>query len=169
MKTQIHSSESCGCFVSFKCNYKYTMFVFYWSDQFLVAGSTDTIYNQSLTSPKRLIVGTACLSLDVAKVHLHPYSASFLLIRSSHSSASLLEVNDFSLLNSSWRRLEVTINNYYYGASLIFYATTFHAYVAIDNVNLEYGMCSSGKHFFQNFVRINVLIIVVIQLYHTVS
>lgn len=117
-----------------------------------MAGSTETIYNQSLTSPRRLFYGTSCLSLDVAKVHLHPYSASFLLISSSYSSSSsLLEINDFSLLNSSWQRQEVTIYNYYSGASLIFSATTFHAYVAIDNVNIKYGMCSSGKQFVKTF------------------
>jgi hypothetical protein len=139
------------------------IFVFFWPDKFLVVGGTDPSYNQSLTSPKLLFYGTSCLSLDVAKVHPHPYSASFLLIRPSYSYAPILEINDFSQLNSSWQRHEVTINNYYSGASLIFLATTFDAYVAIDNVNLTYGVCSSGKLSYQLF-SINVLVVLMIQL-----
>ncbi|XP_061181248.1 MAM and LDL-receptor class A domain-containing protein 2-like [Saccostrea echinata] len=48
------------------------------TDQFLVAGSDHYLYNRTLRSPRHLFYGTSCLSLDVAKVHLHPYSASFL-------------------------------------------------------------------------------------------
>uniref|UniRef100_K1Q6C7 MAM and LDL-receptor class A domain-containing protein 2 n=1 Tax=Magallana gigas TaxID=29159 RepID=K1Q6C7_MAGGI len=115
-------------------------------DQFLVSGSNGTTLNRTLVSPSVFAPGYSCLSLDVAKFHLHPYSASFLNVSAyqPYNRYSLV-VNDFGLLNSSWKHYELTVQTYYYpyNLSLQISATTFQAYIAVDNVKNVPGYCQS--------------------------
>lgn len=116
-------------------------------DQFLVSGSNGTTLNRTLVSPSVFAPGYSCLSLDVAKFHLHPYSASFLNVSAyqPYNRYSLV-VNDFGLLNSSWKNYEFTVQMYYgYNLSLQISATTFQAYIAVDNVKNVPGYCQSGR------------------------
>lgn len=116
-------------------------------DQFLVSGSNGTTLNRTLVSPSVFAPGYSCLSLDVAKFHLHPYSASFLNVSAyqQYNQHSLV-VNDFGLLNSSWKNYEFTVQMYYgYNLSLQISATTFQAYIAVDNVKIVPGYCQSGR------------------------
>lgn len=119
-------------------------------DQFLVSGSNGTTLNRTLVSPSVLAPGYSCLSLDVAKFHLHPYSASFLNVSAyqpyNRYNRYSFVVNDFGLLNSSWKHYEFTVQTYYpYNLSLQISATTFQAYIAVDNVKNVPGYCQSGR------------------------
>lgn len=130
-------------------------------DQFLVSGSNGTTLNRTLVSPSVMAPGYSCLSLDVAKIHLHPYSASFLYVRAYQTyNQYYLEVNDFGMLNSSWKHYEFTVQSYYYpyNLSLQISATTFQAYIGVDNVKIVPGYCQSGRDYIKYFTMIKYVI-----------
>lgn len=62
----------------------------------------------------------------------------------------VLEVNDYNVLNTSWQHYDITIvDRYtYYAADVFleFSATTYQAYIAVDNVEVTPGVCQSGKN-----------------------
>lgn len=131
------------------------------TDQFLLSGSNGTSFNRTLISPSDIASGTSCISLDVAKIHLHPYSASFLYIRANQIYNQYhLEVNDFGLLNASWKHYEFTVQVFYYpyNMSLEISATTFQAFIAVDNVKIVPGYCQSGMDYIEYCTMIKYVI-----------
>lgn len=136
----------------------------FFTGKFLIAGSNGTMYNRTLKSPLEKLSGISCLRLAVAKFHLHPYAASFLRIQIKSQYIymypgynytydyvlGVLEVNDYNVLNTSWQHYDITIvDRYtYYAADVFleFSATTYQAYIAVDNVEVTPGVCQSGKN-----------------------